>query len=159
MNNEIYENAYKSCRKNLENPKFSCIFASAFGGIAQLARAPALQAGGRRFDSDYLHQAKKPFHQLERLFCIYGNVALRSDPEGRMLLRLSALPTIGSEVEQWKPGDLRQFHSKSARGPLQKRETCSSFIAKVRGVPRKGCRDWRLRVRPFDTTKHPVIVG
>ena len=26
------------------------------GGIAQLARAPALQAGGRRFDSDYLHQ-------------------------------------------------------------------------------------------------------
>ena len=25
------------------------------GGIAQLARAPALQAGGRRFDSDYLH--------------------------------------------------------------------------------------------------------
>ena len=26
------------------------------GGIAQLARAPALQAGGRRFDSDYLHK-------------------------------------------------------------------------------------------------------
>ena len=25
------------------------------GGIAQLARAPALQAGGRRFDSVYLH--------------------------------------------------------------------------------------------------------
>ena len=29
------------------------------GGIAQLARAPALQAGGRRFDSDYLHN-KRP---------------------------------------------------------------------------------------------------
>ena len=28
------------------------------GGIAQLARAPALQAGGRRFDSDYLHNSK-----------------------------------------------------------------------------------------------------
>jgi hypothetical protein len=27
------------------------------GGLAQLARAPALQAGGRRFDSDILHQA------------------------------------------------------------------------------------------------------
>ena len=25
------------------------------GGLAQLARAPALQAGGRRFDSDILH--------------------------------------------------------------------------------------------------------
>ena len=29
-----------------------------FGGIAQLARAPALQAGGHRFDSVYLHQVK-----------------------------------------------------------------------------------------------------
>ena len=28
-----------------------------FGGIAQLARAPALQAGGRRFESDILHPA------------------------------------------------------------------------------------------------------
>ena len=27
-----------------------------YGGIAQLARAPALQAGGHRFESDYLHQ-------------------------------------------------------------------------------------------------------
>ena len=26
-----------------------------YGGIAQLARAPALQAGGRRFESGYLH--------------------------------------------------------------------------------------------------------
>ena len=29
-----------------------------FGGLAQLARAPALQAGGHRFDSDILHQNK-----------------------------------------------------------------------------------------------------
>ena len=29
------------------------------GGIAQLARAPALQAGGRRFDSDYLHKSRQ----------------------------------------------------------------------------------------------------
>ena len=103
----------------MENPKFSCIFASAFGGIAQLARAPALQAGGRRFDSDYLHQAKKTFHQLESLFCIYGNVVLRSDPEGRTLLRLSALPTIGSEAEQGQYGHVtgedRDMQNKTPR--------------------------------------------
>ena len=28
-----------------------------FGGLAQLARAPALQAGGQRFESVILHQA------------------------------------------------------------------------------------------------------
>ena len=31
------------------------------GGLAQLARAPALQAGGHRFDSDILHQKNLPF--------------------------------------------------------------------------------------------------
>ena len=134
----------------MENPKFSCIFASAFGGIAQLARAPALQAGGRRFDSDYLHQAKKAFPSAGKaFFCIYDNVVLRSDPEGQTLLSLSAPSTIGSEAEQWaqihrkthqpplKPGDLRQFHAKSARSPLQKRETCGSLMPKVRAVPSK----------------------
>ena len=47
--------------KYLSDSKKNIIFASANknGGIAQLARAPALQAGGRRFDSDYLH--KNPF--------------------------------------------------------------------------------------------------
>ena len=29
------------------------------GAVAQLARAPALQAGGRRFDSDQLHKQNK----------------------------------------------------------------------------------------------------
>ena len=29
---------------------------STYGGMAQLARAPALQAGGQRFESAYLHQ-------------------------------------------------------------------------------------------------------
>ena len=32
-------------------------FAVFFGGLAQLARAPALHAGGHRFDSDILHKA------------------------------------------------------------------------------------------------------
>ena len=27
-----------------------------YGAVAQLARAPALQAGGQEFDSPYLHQ-------------------------------------------------------------------------------------------------------
>ena len=29
-----------------------------YGALAQLVRAPALQAGGRRFESDMLHQGK-----------------------------------------------------------------------------------------------------
>ncbi len=37
-----------------------------YGGIAQLARASALQAEGRRFDSDYLHK-KNDLHG--RFFC------------------------------------------------------------------------------------------
>ena len=33
--------------------------ASVVGGLAQLARAPALQAGGHRFESDILHQEER----------------------------------------------------------------------------------------------------
>ena len=39
------------------------------GGIAQLARASALQAEGRRFDSDYLHH-KDRHCQMPVFFCI-----------------------------------------------------------------------------------------
>ena len=39
------------------------------GGIAQLARAPALQAGGRRFESVYLH--KKEASKFECLFFLW----------------------------------------------------------------------------------------
>ena len=34
-------------------------FGGYHGGVAQLARAPALQAGGHRFESDHLHQASE----------------------------------------------------------------------------------------------------
>ena len=34
-----------------------------------------------------------------------------------------------------KKGDLQQFHAKSARSPLRKRETCGGFVPKVRAVP------------------------
>ena len=36
--------------------KILCYYNIVFGGIAQLARASALHAEGRRFESDYLHQ-------------------------------------------------------------------------------------------------------
>ena len=35
---------------------FTVQFYQLSGGVAQLARAPALQAGGHRFDSVHLHQ-------------------------------------------------------------------------------------------------------
>ena len=52
------------------------------GGIAQLARAPALQAGGRRFDSDYLH--KKDLINRSGLFHLYaqhGHVLTGESPQ------------------------------------------------------------------------------
>ena len=51
------------------------------GGIAQLARASALQAEGRRFDSDYLHKIKTSFGRL--FFCgdiLRPPVAMRQPP-------------------------------------------------------------------------------
>ena len=33
-----------------------------FGGLAQLARAPALQAGGQRFESVILHDSRLDFY-------------------------------------------------------------------------------------------------
>ena len=35
------------------------------GDVAQLARAPALQAGGQEFDSPYLHQTEVRKQKLE----------------------------------------------------------------------------------------------
>ena len=37
----------------------------AFGGLAQLARAPALQAGGQRFESVILHSEKEDIDMME----------------------------------------------------------------------------------------------
>ena len=37
------------------------------GGIAQLARAPALQAGGHRFESDYLHHLKRQLFMTDEV--------------------------------------------------------------------------------------------
>ena len=37
-----------------------------FGGLAQLARAPALQAGGQRFESVILHLSALRFVRMRR---------------------------------------------------------------------------------------------
>ena len=36
------------------------------GGVAQLARAPALQAGGQEFDSPHLHQHIEKYIEKKR---------------------------------------------------------------------------------------------
>ena len=58
--------------------------------IAQLARAPALQAGGRRFDSDYLHKIKKTSKRMSFLFC--GDAPMLCS--GASYLCLGALPLL-----------------------------------------------------------------
>ena len=45
-----------------------------FGGLAQLARAPALQAGGQRFESVILHCLVRFLIVLEMIFDILTNV-------------------------------------------------------------------------------------
>jgi hypothetical protein len=53
-------------REQVESP----IFAAVHGGLAQLARALAWHARGRRFDSDILHY-KTPFEPTRRVFFLY----------------------------------------------------------------------------------------
>ena len=63
---------------------------SQYGGLAQLARAPALQAGGHRFDSDILHQNSR------RLFKDNGPV------EGREAARCGARSRIACDPNRSK---------------------------------------------------------
>ena len=62
---------YKKFKKSFKKPltlnfQYAIIIMRLmYGGIAQLARAPALQAGGQRFESAYLHQLQR----LDK--CIY----------------------------------------------------------------------------------------
>ena len=46
----------KICVFTIDNFKI-IVYHTFYGGIAQLARAPALQAGGHEFESHYLHVA------------------------------------------------------------------------------------------------------
>ena len=55
-----------------------------------MARASALQAEGRRFDSDYLHKIKKTSKRMSFLFC--GDAPMLSI--GASYLCLGALPLL-----------------------------------------------------------------
>ena len=52
--------------------KLLLIYDKIIGGLAQLARAPALHAGGHRFDSDILHFFLNVLHELVK-FCNASN--------------------------------------------------------------------------------------
>ena len=57
------------------------------GGLAQLARAPALHAGGQRFESVILHNSKKYYNnskrdKYERVFVTLPKFGLQSLNEG-----------------------------------------------------------------------------
>ena len=54
-----------SKREEGKRALFTELKSKTLGGLAQLARAPALQAGGHRFDSDILH--KKAGFMFENL--------------------------------------------------------------------------------------------
>ena len=58
MEKEILEEViHQSRHKRLQTA--DCGLPTRNGGLAQLARAPALHAGGHRFDSDILHQSSR----------------------------------------------------------------------------------------------------
>ena len=115
------------------------------------------QSPPKKGDLQQFHakSARGPLQKRETCSSLMPKVRVVPSKKGRPA-------AVSCQKCAWSPpkkGDLQQFHAKSARSPLRKRETCGSFIPKVRAVPSKGCRDWRLSVRPFHTTKHPVIVG
>ena len=49
-----------------------------YGGLAQLARAPALQAGGQRFESVILHSRGKGRYEVFYFFTFYPFTFKRS---------------------------------------------------------------------------------
>ena len=61
------------------------------GGIAQLARASALQAEGRRFDSDYLHKIKTSFGRLFFVEISFDPQSLRDSPQGHAAVVFDAI--------------------------------------------------------------------
>ena len=73
----------KKCHICIRNPK---------GGIAQLARAPALQAGGRRFDSDYLH--KKDLINRSGLFRFYSGFTIATYPPAEFRFTFIGFPAL-----------------------------------------------------------------
>ena len=80
------------------------IFAVANGGIAQLARASALQAEGRRFDSVYLHSERDAGTFRYLFFFVFQS---RSIPD--LMLSLSADITLMFCIKD-NTNEYRNFH-------------------------------------------------
>jgi hypothetical protein len=55
------------------------IFRNGFGGLAQLARAPALHAGGRRFESDILHHGNIKLEERKKKIEIVQYIEMMKD--------------------------------------------------------------------------------
>ena len=88
---------------NFGNKKNIHTFASAFGGLAQLARAPALQAGGRRFDSDILHRWRLPLKDNLLCFSKGNHTGCVSDKSTGALAHLVERNTGSVEVSGSSP--------------------------------------------------------
>ena len=61
------------------------------GGIAQLARASALQAEGRRFDSDYLHKIKTSIRASFFVEISFDPQSLCDSPQGHAAVVFAAI--------------------------------------------------------------------
>ena len=71
MHRSLGEGVHTKYRRKLRQGDVKSPFAKAAednGGLAQLARAPALHAGGHRFDSDILHTCQIPSFSDRRKF-------------------------------------------------------------------------------------------
>ena len=53
------------CFEKMSESRLYTLGSIAIGGLAQLARAPALQAGGQRFESVILHTEREHIDMLE----------------------------------------------------------------------------------------------
>ena len=73
------------------------------GGIAQLARAPALQAGGLRFDSVYLHHAKPQAFPLVVFFSLSGGVTFAPFAQRFVLWIKNAIAPLQSAKRRHSP--------------------------------------------------------
>ena len=105
------------------------------GGIAQLARASALQAEGRRFDSDYLHKIKTSFGRLflwrypstpSRYATAPGGIPLSSlTPSGISVLRFPLVQII--EHADWPYSGVELHFSCSMRSKWRHRASLSAL--------------------------------
>ena len=103
-----------------------------YGAVAQLARAPALQAGGRRFEPDQLHNARSPWSGRADA---PEDVVREADPPS---LRVPGpMGSGGSSTPRTSGADRRRC---SSRG----RVMCSPFLG------------WNCQRRWFESSPFPT---